>query len=720
MFETRLKIVLGVFGLALLVIIVRLIDLQIVHAEDYRKQAERALLYSPRRLPFVRGRILDRTGEELAADRPCWEVAVDYRVLAMKPRYLRGRARRLLRESADPAMSLARAEDEVRRRIDRMWNDLARFSGESVDDLHEAARKTCRRIERVRQVLETYHGYEFPIEEERVPHPVVSGLDDQRQVAARQLFQDYPWVQVRASTYRWYDSSPALPHILGQLGAVTGAILDGDPNRDDPLARYLASESHGVSGVEHAAERRLRGRRGVHRTNREGETVESIDAVNGEDVTLTIRLDLQEALYGLMETMVPSTPHPAGGSVVVLDVPTREVLAMVSFPGYDNNTFRRAYDDLARDTRHQPLRFRAVANQYAPGSIVKPLTCIAGLTTGKITLDTTFDCRGYYYPETRSGRKCWRIHGTDQRMAHGPLTVSEAIAHSCNIFMYHTGELVGVQGLCSYFKMAGLGDWSGVGLREEARGINPTPTYLASRGRSVGRGDAWNFAIGQGEVLMTPVQTANLMAVYAGGIYKKVTLVRDRAAAAEWKLPVSPEHWRAVRSGLFRVTNEVGATAYRTAHFVRDGYALCGKTGSATAWRWTVSFAVPYTAPGGGRLIAIVPATRRREAIERFEAEYGDVDFDRDGIEVSEYQPRLAVGQPKPTRADQEHAWFIGYLQAIDHSNRPLLDVTPRVAFAVLVEFGRSGGRTAGPIAAGVAGTILDILGPALDPDAAP
>lgn len=716
-FETRLKTVLTLFGLALLVIVVRLVDLQVVRADVYRKQAEQALLRPARMLPSVRGRILDRFGTELAADQPCWEVAVDYRVLTIMPAYLREHARHL-RESTEPGISQTEAEEEIRRRIDRMWKDLASFSETSIADLRVRGDEICARVARVRAAVTRQRGFDTPIAEERMCHALVTGLNDQDQITARQLLQGYPWLEVRNSTTRSYYPSKSLPHLLGQQGAVTSSTLENDPERDDPLARYLASETLGVTGVEYAAERRLRGRRGLIRRNRGGETVENIAATNGEDVTLTLRLDLQEALYTLLERAIPNTPYPTGGAIVVLDVPTRQVLAMVSYPGYDNNTFRSAYNDLARDARHQPLRFRGVANQYAPGSIIKPLTCIAGLTTGKITLGTTFDCQGYYYPKTRSGRKCWPIHGTNQRMAHGSLTVSEAIAHSCNIFMYHTGERVGVAQLCNYFDMAGVGLPSGIGLREEVRGINPTPSYLSARGESVSKGDAWNFAIGQGEVSMTPVQTANLAAVYAGGIYKKVVLLREETTAAEWRLPVKPEHWRAIRTGLFRVTNQPGATAYRTAHLVRDGYALCGKTGSATVGPWAVAYAIPYTSPKGTELTAIVSANSKREAVERFAIEYRGTEFARDEVEACKYWPPLSAGRRRPTKADQqEHAWFIGYLQAVDRAGQPLHEVAPRIAFSVLVEFGGSGGRVAGPIAVKVAETMLDTLGAGLDPD---
>lgn len=705
MFETRLKIVLATLALAMGVLVLRLLDLQVVRAGEFRKQAEEALLHPPETLPFVRGRILDRLGTELAADRASWDIVLDYGLLAMDPAYLQSRADQLRRQNG---ISPREATEQLYGRIAAMWRELAIFEGADGAELVARAREICTRVDAVREAVAGRRGFDAPIAEESMRHPIIAGLDDQRQVAARRMLEPYPWAEVRDSTQRFYHASESLPHILGQQVAVSEKALERDPDSDDPLASYLVSDLIGGSGVEYAAEQRLRGRRGVRRKSRAGAVVESVEAVSGKDVSLTVRLDLQSALFDLLQREIPGIPESVGGAVVVLDVPTREVLALVSYPGYDNNRFRADYDRLVRDSKYQPLRFRAVASGYAPGSIVKPLACAAGLSSHRISLATSFTCEGYLNPPTRSGPRCWQVHGTDTRMVHGPLTVSDAIAHSCNIFMYKTGEAVGVDGLCWFFDRAGLGRLSGLNLLEEAPGI-------AAHGEEATPGRARNLAIGQGEIVVTPVQAANLMAVYASGVLKPMTLLRNAPERPACEpLPVNAQDWAAIRAGLFRVTNEVGATAYQYAHFVRDGYAMCGKTGSATASPWPISFKIPYTTDEGRQQFSVQFANTRKQALEQFRSDHAHDGFDPEKASVNEWWPE----PPRSEGPHPSHAWFIAYLQPVDGQGQPLLHQAPHIAFSVLVEFGGSGGRSAGPIAAKVAGTLLDVLGPSLDPDA--
>jgi penicillin-binding protein 2 len=693
-FEQRLKGIMLGLAAVLIIIVVRLVDLQIVNADVYREQAEAALLRPAQTLPFVRGRILDRFGRVLGSDEPCWQVSVDYSVLSGEE---------------------AEARPERREEIERMWADLATFSEESIYDLQARADGIVGRIQRWRDRVSKRFGYRVPIREERMAHPVVEGLDDQRQIEARKLAERYPWVVVEHGVHRRYTAEPAWCHLLGRLAPVTAEDLREDPHQGDPLREYDATDRKGVSGVEYVAERTLRGRRGRLRYDRSQAIVEHVPAEAGDDVTLTIRSDLQDALYRLLDERIPELcPYPAGGVIVVVHVPSREILAMVSYPGFDNNEFSRRYRELRADMVRTPLRFRAAANAYEPGSIVKPLTCIAGLGTEVITPDSTFTCTGYYFPNVRDAWRCWQVTGTNRRRAHGEINVSAAIAGSCNVFMYHVGELVGVDRLTGFFEMAGFGEPTGVGLREEREGINPTPSWLMTyRNAPATRGRARNFAIGQGELSITPLQAANLFALYASGAKKALQLVRDDTEPPTQRLPVKPHQWRAVREGLFRVTNDPGGTAYRTAHWTNGRYALCGKTGSATTPATPTHYQIEYQ-EGGGRLrFAIVAAKTRHNAAQEFRREHPEAEFDaRDVVPCAWYPPKRIPGQEK-----YAHAWFGGYLQPVGEDGRPLPDRTPPVAFAVLVEFGSSGGHVSGPLGQDVARILCDMLGPELDPD---
>lgn len=684
-------------AVVLVIIVLRLIDLQVVRADHYRRRAEEALLRPAKTLPFVRGRLLDRFGQTLAADEPCWQVSVDYDILSG---------------------SAANGDPQKLDAIEAMWADLAIFGDQSVGDLLDRADRIVQRVDRWRRKVSDRFGYSVPIREERMAHPILTGLDDQEQIAAREYLAVYPWVTVEHGSRRLYHPDPSLGHLLGQLGSVGPDDLRDDPHAHDPAARYRATDTKGISGVEYAAEQTLRGRRGRLRHNRSHEVVEHVPAVDGRDVALTLRIDLQETLYQLLDDRIselcPDTA--AGGAIVVLHVPTREVLALVSYPGFDANQFRTQYERLRADTRYTPLRFRALANTYEPGSIVKPLTCLAGLGSKVITTETTFNCTGYYLEGVHDRLRCWPVAGTSRRRAHGDVAVSDALCGSCNIFMYHVADLVGVGQLTSYFDMAGFGRSAGIGLPEERQGINPTPSWLMQyRNAPATAGRAKNFAIGQGELSITPLQAANLVALYASGVWKPVTLIRNPSPRPAWNLPVKPAAWSAVRQGLYRVTNDPVGTAYYVARWTNGRYALCGKTGSATTPPSPTQYRIDYLDTEDRPQFAVIPAKVRKHAIEDFRRQNPDARFDpRKDVTIDAYWP------PKPDDPNENyaHAWFVGYLQPIAADGHPLLDKTPPIAFAVLVEFGSSGGHTTGPIARDIARIICDTLGDDLNPDA--
>lgn len=727
MFERRLKVLLGLLGIALLCIVARLGQLQIVQAEYYRKRAEQSLAVTPRQIPFVRGSILDRTGEVLVRDEPCWGLAVDYSVIAAyvgdQPAAMKRQIRRWKRARRYPdATTDQQIEQAFHDEVAAMWAEMAEFSAglrsSPAEEPRLHARDIYDQVVRIRRIVADYRGFDAPVAEETIAHVVVGGLDSVEQIAARELARRYPWVHVEpASTRKLKGSAEPFAHLLGRLGRVDATHVADDPNADDPFAKYRADERVGISGVEHAAEQILRGRRGQVAQDRQGNLVEErcIEAEDGKDVTLTIHADLQRRLYRALGQAVEAIPESSGGVIVVLDVKSREVLALVSYPSYDPNRFVELYPALRDDTDRLPLRFRAVSSQYAPGSTVKPLTCLAGLMNGTITLDTRQVCTGYLFDDVRDRWRCWKIHGTNQRKAHGSVDVVEALTGSCNVFMYRLGEMLGTDRLCSVFDMVGIGKKSGIGLNEEAKGINPTPSWLmAHKNIRATPGTARLFAIGQGELSMTPLQVANLMATYANGRYRPVTLIRSETPTPEWIIPAIADHWAAIRRGIYGVVNDPEGTAYKYAHFEHDRWALCGKTGSASAHPWPTSYRIPYVAPEGVERVALIRAGTRIAATKRFIADHPQAVFDPAKVEVATRWPP----HPPPPGEKFSHAWFDGYLQALDAAGRPDWSRTPRLAFAVLVEFGGSGGRTAGPLAKAVVAELLNVFGPALDTDA--
>ena len=710
MFDRRLKTFLALLGLGFAVVAVRLIQLQVFCADEYRRQAERALIKPDKFLPFVRGRILDRHGAVLACDEPTWDLCVPYGILVMDEAYLHATADRLQRAHViPPALDAAEALRILRTQIDQMWRELADFSQTSPAELQERRQRRCRRIQRIKDIVERARGFEVTILEERISHPMVTALDDQQQIQARIRFAKYPWVEVADSNRRVYHDAVSIAHIIGRMGSIDAMVMRDDPRKDDPLACYLAGETVGIAGVEWSAEQTLRGRRGKLRHNHDGQVIERIEPENGRDVYLTLDIDLQRDLYGLLGEAILNLDESSGGCIVVLDVDTRQILTMVSYPAFDPNRFNADYDRLVRDTRWMPLRFRAVANRYAPGSIVKPLTYIAGLSSGKIDMSSTHTCEGALFPHLPDRWRCWRSSVTHQPKHHGTLTGEDAIKHSCNVFFYDLGSKLGAEYLCNWFDMVGFGRVSGTGLKEENAGVLPTPAWLEQhRGRAVTTGDARNFAIGQGEVCITPVQAVNYVAVVAGGVYEPVRLIlSDPDEQPRWPLPVEAGHWASARMGMFRVVNETGGTANLTAHLDDPDFVLFGKTGSAEASPWPLSFGIDYIDEHGRRCYTRINANTKSSARATFLSQFSkgqEPKLSDDDLHVDRWFP----APPESDRQRDSHAWFAGYLQRKDARGRPSPNYDPEAAIVVMVEFGGSGGRVSGPIAKDAAHVVAD------------
>lgn len=723
MFEKRLRILLGVLALGLLVLLGRLGQLQIVHADFYRQRAERSLILTPTPLPFVRGSIRDRNGEVLVSDEPCWDLTIDYGVIAAAseevPSAILREVKRWKRAGRYPkTVPDEQIQDTFREEIAAMWEELSALTARSPQPqsafvLRTRAREVYNRIARVRAGVAQRRGFDAPVAEEGRAHAVLTGLDADQQIMAREMSARFPWIHVEPSSARRFavEAEP-FAHLLGRMGRVDSDDILSDPNADDPFAEYKADERLGISGVEYAAERMLRGRRGQITLDRDNTVIEDIEAEHGKDVTLTLHGPLQRRLYRLLGNAVHQHTDSSGGAIVVLDVRTRNVLALVSYPSYDPNHFEELYTDLRDDTDRLPLLFRGVNCRYPPGSTIKPLVCLSGLMNGRITLDSRENCTGYLSEENRESWRCWEVRGTSTRKAHGSIDLVGALTGSCNVFMYRLGERLGVDRLCSTFDMAGVGRGSGIGLREDAAGINPTSSWLmANRNMAVTPGTSRNFAIGQGELAMTPVQVANLMATYASGRYRPVTLIPSASPTPDWKLPATNEQWLAIRRGIYGVVNDPEGTAHKYVQFDNDRYVMCGKTGSATAHPWPTSYRIPYVDEFGVKGVAVVREAAKDPAIERFRREHPLWKFDPDSVEVATRWP----SHPSSDGENYSHAWFGAFLQPLDSAGRPDWSQEAPIAFAVLVEFGGSGAQTSGPLAVQVAAELLNVLGPDLE-----
>jgi len=325
-----------------------------------------------------------------------------------------------------------------------------------------------------------------------------------------------PGVSVDAKPWRRYPRGPLFAHLIGYTGEVTAEEVERFRDLDPEFPRYLSGDTIGREGLEATLEDTLRGRDGLHVREVDALGVEvgqsrlvSRELIPGHDVRLTLSAALQESLS------VAMAGRP--GCAVALELPTGDVLAAVSLPTYDANLFTRGisledWESLRNDPEH-PLLNRLVQATYPPASPYKIVTSLCALSHGVATPGTSLDpCFGGYRFGNRVFR-CWKLSG------HGYLNHAGALVHSCDVFYYQVVQLLDLEALKRTALLLGLGQRTGVPLRGEAAGIVPDSAWYDERygkGRWT-RGVLLNNSIGQGEILVTPLQMAVLTARVALG-----------------------------------------------------------------------------------------------------------------------------------------------------------------------------------------------------------
>lgn len=349
-----------------------------------------------------------------------------------------------------------------------------------------------------------------------------------------------------------------------------------------------------------------------------------VEAIQGSDVVLTIDANLQEVTEQALRNNIEkirngsfgSTSNATGGSMVVINVKTGEILAMASNPDYDPSKFTFGIDEETWNMyKDSNMKNRAMQEIYPPGSIYKMVTAVAGLETGEIDKDTKIhDTYTYTYYKDYTPH-CWKVGG------HGWLNVTSAIQHSCNYFFYETGRRIGIDNLAKYTNHFGLGRKTGIELVGESSG------RLNERTEGVvwNPGNTIQAAIGQLNNQFTPIQMARYTCMLAnGGKNVKPTLIKTIKRSDGTEVPKSeyeayfneklgltkeqddgitlnPDNLKTVLEGMRSVTGESGGTAYQ--YFKNFNIEVGGKTGSAQfgvnkeiTHAWFIGFA-PFDDP---------------------------------------------------------------------------------------------------------------------------
>lgn len=425
-----------------------------------------------------------------------------------------------------------------------------------------------------------------------------------------------------------YTSGSLASHILGTVGKITQEELN---EKEDT---YSMNDLIGKTGIQYVFEDLLKGENGIRQIDMDidgtvtGEYIAQ-EAVAGSDVVLTIDSNVQAITEKALKDNIikistggfSSKSDADAGAVVVMNVKTGEILAMASYPDYEPQLFVNGISNEKYEeyNKTSALYNRAISGTYAPGSIFKMVTAIAGLESGAINTKTTINDTGVY-PYAHKP-VCW--YYTEYGRGHGYLNVSQAIKHSCNYFFYEVGNRIGIDTLEKYAKYFGLGKKTQVELPSESTGTIASRKKADEEKRTWYLGETLSASIGQSYNNFTPIQMAKYISMLAnGGKNIDVTLVKtvidsngnqlSKKEIDEYvnkklnfdsnedteDLNISQENLKAILEGMKGVTSESGGTAYST--FSKFNIEVAGKTGTAQVGNktngWFAGFA-PYDDP---------------------------------------------------------------------------------------------------------------------------
>jgi penicillin-binding protein 2 len=586
-------------------LVTRLVQLQIV---DYQRFSElsQGNRFRIDPLPPTRGIIYDRNGLVIAENRPNWELVA---------------------------------------------------IGEEIDDLERTLRSLealelvdPAEHEDLRDLIRSHRGFE------RVK---LSNLTEEQAATFAVRRHLFSGVDIQEALSRYYPFGEASAHAVGYVGSISTQDLERIDRRN-----YAGTSHIGKTGVERAYEERLHGEVGYRQlvVNAQGRVlsvagdpsgravadssgVETKLPVPGRNVVLSLDMKLQLAAQESLQDM--------RGAVVAIDPRNGDVLALVSTPSFDPNRFaaglsRADYVALSTDP-DKPLYNRALAGVYPPGSTVKPFLAIAALQGEAMTSDEERYCPGHFRLPGQTHRyRDWRPQG------HGNVDMHEAIVQSCDVYFYHLAVAMGIDAMADGLRQFGFGAPVGLDIRGENAGVVPSRDWKAQRftrreDKIWFPGETVITGIGQGYMLVTPVQLAHAGATFAARgerfaprllIGTEDPLTREVEYTEPSKLEHvaehDPVHWQVVHDAMVGVTAEPRGSA--RAPMQGTTYSVAGKTGTA-------------------QVIGIAQGEKYRE---------------------EEIDERL-----------RDHGLFVAFAPAD----------APRIALGVVVENGGGGSRAAAPVA---------------------
>lgn len=544
-------------GFIFVLIVTRLISLQIVTGAEYRERAEFNRL-KRQVIPAPRGLIFDRHGTSLVENVPDFAVLLD-------------------------ADSLSNKKEE------------------RAEQLQTIAQTTALPLETIEQLMDV------------APDPsavtIKEGLGYDESRRLRVQLAKLPFVSLALRPLRHYLEAETFAHVIGYLGQISASEL---AERDG----YLRTATIGKDGLEKQYEGYLKGINGwaqIERDSRNNEqrVIASVEAVPGNSLHVTLDAEVQRSLDEALRQTVEQNRNATGGVAVAIDPRDGAIVALVSYPAYDSN---RLYQPDGTDyvqslfaDEQSPLFNRAVAAQYAPGSTFKPVVAAAALEEGVISEHTTVVSTGgikinqWFFPDWKAG-------------GHGVTDVRRALAESINTFFYTIGggydrfKGLGVERLTRFARSFGFGQPLGLDLTNEANGFLPSQAWKEEvKKESWYIGDTYHYAIGQGDVLVTPLQIASATATIANGGTRFIPYLLRQITAPSGEV-VFDHSLNAgetvISSATARIVGEgmrQGVTSGSSVALASFPVAVAGKTGTAqtpqqTTHAWFTGYA-PYHSP---------------------------------------------------------------------------------------------------------------------------
>lgn len=542
----------------------RLVDLQIIHHEKYLRTQQEQLL-RVHLLEPIRGQILDHEGKILADNKR------EYRIYVVpgrirEPGAFQKKISRLIE------VSETNIREEYRQIVEQIDRNVkrARKAGKTGEELQRYERRQRHR----RFVLLDHLSYE-EIQKLRVRSDEIRGVSIQKDSSRRyyngalygslvgyiQPFRGSTQANGQSEYKRLEESGFFARNFREKVGdRIYRKLIEKDAFRNGVIGRQ---------GIEKSYDRALRGTYGAnvveYNPNRNSTNViRRIGSERGANIQLTVRTPYQRAAKKALGDHT--------GSITVMDLSNAEIVAMYSSPSYDPNRLispvsKADVEEILQSDSPRPILHRAYSAVYPPGSVFKIVTAIAGLETGAITVNESLHCGGRYQFKGHEYR-CW-ISEYDQG-EHGDLQLHEALQRSCNVYFYKLVERIGFSELHQWAEKLAFGEATGVQLPYEQSGR--IPEY---------REEIMNVSIGQGSLLVTPLQILQLVTVVASDGALLRPRITERVQMDTRSVPVRSRYLEEIRKGMKEVVHTRYGTAYQSSKLRSFSFDIAGKTSTA-------------------------------------------------------------------------------------------------------------------------------------------